>query len=70
MLFNMNQKTKIKNNKPDYITFYNEDTGKVIRTFSMDDLTKELLKDTNTKIKEAQNEQIKEDDTNKALNAS
>jgi phosphorylcholine metabolism protein LicD len=65
MIFNINQVKKIKNTKPDYITFYNEDTNKIIRTFSMNELTEELLKDTNTKLKEVK--ELENKLTNKAV---
>jgi len=42
MIFDINQKKKIRNNKPDYITFYNEDTGQIISTFSMNELADAL----------------------------
>ena len=65
LLFNINQVKKIRNTKPDYITFYNEDTKKIIRTFSMNELTEELLKDTNTKLKEI--EELQNKLTNKSV---
>jgi len=43
MIFDINQTNKIKNQKPDYITFYNEDTGKVIKTFSINELVDKLI---------------------------
>ena len=50
MIFDMNQKNKIKNTKPDYITFYNEDTKKVIKTFSINELIDKLtIKEDNIK---------------------
>jgi len=47
MVFDINQKNKIKNTKPDFITLYNEQTGKIIKTFNMHQLADKVIDNLN-----------------------